>query len=122
MNDQLCTKKSSACVYALGIAGTFLVMAAMVWVMRTYTQTPSLAEVRGAERIKNLSDFHALNSPLISDYDWQDKSKEIVRVPVSRAKELVLDEWQNPGAGRAKLMARATNAFAPAAAPKNPYE
>ena len=45
-----------------------------------------------------------------------------MRVPVERAKELILQEWQNPAAGRSNLVARAAKAFAPAAAAKNPYE
>jgi hypothetical protein len=44
---------------------------------------------------------------------------------VARAKELVLEEWQNPAAARSNLMERAAKAFAPAPKPpekKNEYE
>lgn len=122
MNTEPCGRKTSAGVYALGVAGTFLVMGWLVWLMRGYTQPPALAEVRAAERLKIKAEFLAANAPLLETYDWQDKSKDIIRVPVQRAKELILQEWQNPAAGRSNLVARATKAFAPAAVAKNPYE
>ncbi len=46
-------------------------------------------------------------------------------MPVERAKELVLEEWQNPVAARSNLMERAAKAFAPAPKPpekKSVYE
>jgi hypothetical protein len=109
----------------LAILGTFLVVAFLVHLMRHYTATPSLAEDRGAERMKILADFKAANQPLLEKYDWQDKDRGVVRVPVARAKELVLEEWQNPAAARSNLMDRAAKAFAPAPKPpekKSEYE
>jgi len=125
MNSDTCCKNTRVAGNALAILGTFLVMAVLVALMRHYTATPSLAEDRGAERMKILADFKAANEPLVEKYDWQDKDKGIVRVPVERAKELVLEEWQNPAAARSNLMERAEKAFAPAPKPppvKNPYE
>jgi hypothetical protein len=125
MNPQECRRKTGAAVYVLGIAGTFLIMAFLVSLMRSYTQPPSLTEARAQERLKNLTDFRAANEPLLTQYDWQDQSKGIIRVPVKRAMELVLQEWQNPAAGRSNLLARAAKAFAPppkVAPPKNPFE
>ena len=107
------------------ILGTLLVKAFLVALMRHYTATPSLAEERGAERMKILNEFKAVNEPLVEKYDWQDQAKGIVRVPLVRAKELVLQEWQNPAAAHSNLMARAAEAFAPPPKPppvKNPYE
>jgi hypothetical protein len=125
MNSESCRQKTRIAANVLAILGTFLVMAFLVGLMRHYTATPSLAADRAAERIKILADFKAVNTPLLEKYDWQDKDKGIVRVPVARAKELVLEEWQNPAAARSNLMDRAAKAFAPAPKPpeqKNPYE
>ena len=122
MNPEPCCKKTGAGLYVLGLAGSFLVMAALVWLMRSYTHTAAPSEVRAEERRKNMHDFQALNAPLLKDYAWQDPTKDIVRVPVDRAMELVLAEWQNPVAGRSNLLARAAKAFAPAAVEKNKYE
>ena len=125
MNPESCCQKSRITAYVIGIGGTFLLMAALVCLMRSYTQSPSLAEVRGQERLKILAEFREANDPIVTKYDWQDQGKGIVRVPVERAKELILDEWQNPAVGHSNLMARAAKAFAPApkvVPPKNPYE
>jgi hypothetical protein len=122
MNPESNCKKSCAGVYVLAIAGTFLVMGWVVWLMRTYTQPPSLAEVRGNERRKIRDDLHAANEPVLDTYAWQDAGKEIVRVPVKQAKELILQEWQDPAKGYSLLTNRAAKAFAPAVVAKNPYE
>ncbi len=117
MNSESFSQKTRTIANVLAILGTFLVMAFLVGLMRHYTATPSLTADRAAERMKILSDFKAANAPLLEKYDWQDKDKGIVRVPVERAKELVLEEWQNPAAARSNLMARAARAFAPAPKP-----
>jgi hypothetical protein len=125
MNPESCCQKTRIAANVLAILGTFLVMAFLVALMRHYTAPPSLAADRAAERMKILADFNAVNAPLLEKYDWQDKDKEIVRVPVARAKELVLEEWQNPAAAHSNLMERAAKAFAPAPKPpekKNEYE
>jgi hypothetical protein len=112
MNPESCFQKTRITAYVLGILGTFLVMGFLVVLMRNYTAMPSIAADRGAERMKILADFKAANAPLLEKYDWQDKDKGIVRVPVARAKELVLDEWQNPAAAHSNLVERAAKAFA----------
>jgi hypothetical protein len=122
MNTESNCKKSCAGVYALAAAGTFLVMGSLVWLMRSYTQPPSLAEVRGTERRKIRDDLRALNQPLLDNYAWQDPVKEIVRVPVEQAKDLILQEWQDPAKGYALLTNRAAKAFAPAPPPVNKYK
>jgi Fe2+ transport system protein B len=125
MNPESCCQKTRTAANVMAILGTFLVMAFLVWLMRYYTATPSLSEDRAAERMKILADFKAANAPLLEKYDWQDKDKGIMRVPVARAKELVLEEWQNPAAARSNLMERAAKAFAPTPKPpekKNEYE
>jgi hypothetical protein len=125
MNPEDCRHKTGDAVYVLGIAGTFLIMAFLVSLMRSYTRPPSLSEARAQERLKNLTEFRAANEPLLDQYDWQDQTKHIIRVPVGQAIDLVLQEWQDPAAGRSNLLARAAKAFAPppkVAPPKNPFE
>jgi hypothetical protein len=125
MNSESCSQKSRCGAYVLGLLGTFLVMALLVWFMRTYTQAPPLTESRAAERRQILLDFKAANEPLLDKYDWQDQAKGFVHIPIDRAKELILEEWQDPAAGRSNLMARAAKEFAPAPKvppKKNEYE
>jgi len=128
MNSETCPPSqtcSRTAASAVAILGTLLVMAVLVALMRHYTGTPALSADRAAERMKILADFNAVNQPLLEKYDWQDKDKGIIRVPVARAKELLLEEWQNPAAARSNLMERAAKAFAlPPKVPekKNEYE
>jgi len=118
MNSESCCTKTRASVYVIGVAATFLLVAGLVGLMRHYTQTPPLGQARMQERLKNLSEFRAANAVILDKYDWQDKGKDIVRLPIERAKELTLQEWQNPAAARSNLLARAAKAFA--VAPKAP--
>ena len=125
MNSESRRQTTQVTANVLGILGTFLVMAFLVGLMRHYTAIPSLSEDRAAERMKILADFNAVNAPLLEKYDWQDQAKGIVRVPLARAKELVLEEWKNPSAAHSNLMARAARAFAPPPKPaevKSVYE
>ena len=122
MNTESNRQKCRAGLSVLGVAGSFLVMAWLVWLMRDYTQPPAPAQARAQERLKIKAEFDAANAPLLAGYDWADKPKGIVRIPVERAKELIVGEWQNPAAGRSNLLARAAKAFEPAAPAVNPYE
>jgi hypothetical protein len=113
MNSQSCRQKTTVGAYVTGFLGTFLIIALLVWLMQSYTQAPSISATRAAERMQILSDFKAANAPLLEKYDWADQPKGFVRVPIERAKELVLAEWQDPVAARSNLMARAAIEFAP---------
>jgi hypothetical protein len=122
MKNDNCCATTRCSIYVIGVLGSLLVIAIMVGVMHRYAPTAPLTAVRVAERVKNLKDVRDASAPVLVTYDWQDKTKDIVRVPISRAKDLVLQEWQNPAAARSNLMARATKAFAVAPPPPNPYE
>jgi hypothetical protein len=125
MNPETSSQNCRTAANTAAILGTLVVIGLLVALMRHYTEAPSLSADRAAERMKILADFTAVNQAITEKYDWQDKDKGIVRVPLSRAKELVLEEWQNPAAARSNLMARAAKAFAPAPKappPKNEYE
>jgi hypothetical protein len=125
MNSDTYRQKTRAGAYVLAILGTFLLVGLLVWLMHSYTEAPSPFAARSAERMQIMAEFKAANAPLLEKYDWQDQAKGFVRVPVERAKELILDEWRDPAAGRSNLMARAAREFAPAPKPpekKNEYE
>ena len=125
MNSESYCQKTRVGAYVAGFLGTFLIVALLVHLMQFYTQAPSIAATRAAERMQIMTDFKAVNGPLIEKYDWQDQAKGFVRVPIERAKELILQEWQDPVAARSNLMARAAKEFAvppKAPPPKNVYE
>jgi len=119
-------------IYVVAILGCFLIVAGLIWATRHYTQPEPLGEARVQERRKNLAEVRQAETKQLTEYDWQDKSREIVRLPVitpdgrpGRAIELTAQEWQNPAAARAELISRVTRATAPAPKPPekpNQYE
>jgi hypothetical protein len=125
MNVESYSQKTRLSAYVAGLLGAFLIVALLVLLMKSYAEPPSISATRAAERMKILTEFKAANAPLVENYDWSDQTKGFVRVPIERAKELVLEESQDPVAARSNLMARAAKLFAPAPKPpevKNKYE
>jgi hypothetical protein len=107
--------------YAVGIFGTFLIVALLVLAMRHYTRPESVGASRVEERHRFLQDQRAADAKAINEYDWTDKEKGIVRLPVQRAMELTLREWQNPATARSNLISRVEKATAaPPKAPEKP--
>jgi len=114
-----------ATAYAIGIVGTFLIVALLVLAMQHYTQPAPVGANRVEERYNILQDQRAADAKALNEYDWQDKDKGVVRLPVQRAVELTLQEWQNPAAARSNLISRMEKATAvppPPPAKPNPYE
>jgi hypothetical protein len=127
MNSDSCSQKTGLGAYVLGLLGAFLIVALLVRLMQSYTQSPSISATRAAERMQILAEFKTANAPYLDEnkYDWQDQAKGFVRIPIERAKELVLEEWQDPLTARSNLMARAAKQFALPPKPpekKNEYE
>ena len=116
--ESCCAGKGRCVAYVIAILGTLLLMAALVLLMRHYTQPAPLGTDRALERIKNLKEMRAANEEALNNYAWQDQAKGLVRLPVARAMEITLQEWQNPAAARSNLIARMEKATAPA--PKAP--
>lgn len=108
-------------VYAIGILGTFLIVALLVLAMQHYTRPAPVGANRVEERHKFLRDQRAADAKALSEYDWVDRDKGIVRLPVQRALELTLQEWQHPAAARSNLISRVDKATAaPPKAPEKP--
>ncbi len=111
--------------YLAAIVGAFLIVAALVWAMRHYTQPPPLGQDRVAVRKKALAELRQTEASELGSYGWVDQAKGVVRLPISEAMKLALREWQNPAAARSNLIARVEKATAapppPKAAP-NPFE
>ena len=114
-NEETCcgSKCAGRAAYFLGILGALLLMVAFVGVMVHYTTPPPLGADRAAERTKNLVELNSANAQLLNTLDWQDKPKELVRLPIKDAMALTVKEWQNPAAARAKLIERSDKAAAP---------
>jgi len=109
--------------YALAIVGTFLIVAALVSVMRRHSQPPPIDAKRIAERAKALAELRQAEAVALSTAEWIDQAKGIVRLPITNAMEMVLKEWQNPAAAKSKLVARVEKAtFVPPPPPQKPSE
>ncbi len=79
------------CAYTVALLGTFLIVAALVWVMVVYTRPAPLGEDRAPLRRKNLKDLRDANADVLNtpNYVWQDQAKGVVRLPINDAMELV---------------------------------
>ena len=78
-----------------------------------------VAQERVDLRRKALAEVNAANAVILNNYAEVDKAKGLWRVPIARALEVTLQEWQDPAAARSNLIARAEKA---AAAPPKPPE
>jgi hypothetical protein len=86
------------------------------------TRPEDLAAARTRERLQFREEVRAADAQALSRYAWQDQAKGLVRIPIERAMELVIREWQDPAAARSNLIARVEVATAPPPEPENPYE
>ena len=120
--------KRSSFGLIIAVAGTFLIVAVLVYVMREYTKPPPLDQARIQERKKSLAEIRAGNAEALENYAWLDQGKGQIRLPITNAMLLTIREYQNPAAARSNLAARADKAFAPPPPPpkepekKNPFE
>lgn len=131
MNQEHQTSEQGGCcgggvrlgTYILGGLGAFLVIAAMVGVVRHFTQPAPIGVEKTALREKNLRDIRSAGVEQLGNYGVMDAAKGIVRIPIADAMKLVEKEFKDPAAGRAGLLARAEKAFAvPPKAPEKPSQ
>jgi hypothetical protein len=122
MNSE--TRESRAWLaWAIGILGTFLIVAALVWAMRQYANTGPVLDDRVAVRTKALAELRAAEAEALATPAWIDQAKGIVRLPIAHAVQMVERGWQNPAAARSNLLERLAKATAvPSAAPQKPSE
>ena len=118
------TREPTTWVYGIGILGSFLIVAALVWAMRHYTQPAPLGEDRAAVRAKALAELRAAESEALRTPAWMDAAKGVVRLPMQQAMTMVERDWgQNPAAARSNLIARVEKATAlPPKAPEKPSQ
>src|SRR2546427_506054 len=103
----------------VAVAGTFLIVAGLVYIMRQYTQPAPLGETRIQDGKSSLAKTKAANAEPLKNYGWQDQAKGLVRLKIAEAMRLPVQEYQNPAAARSNLAARADKAYAaPPPAPK----
>jgi hypothetical protein len=99
-------------VFVIFITAAFLAMPWLIYRERHKTHAQPLGYERAQERSKALAEVLATADSL-EKYDWRNKDQGIVRIPLKRAKELTVQEGQNPAAARKERLALAAKAFAP---------
>lgn len=120
-----CCGSARTTAWVLGTLGTLSIMILLVWAMVRATRPEDIAAARALERARFLQEIRQAEALATTTYAWQDQAKGFVRVPVSRARELVLQEWQQPAVARSNLIARvekATEIPPPPPAAPNVYE
>ena len=113
------SSKTSGLAYAIAILGTFLILYGLVRVMQHYTRPAPPTQARALERRSFLKELKAADQDALTTYGEVSMVKGLYRVPIKRAEEIVLKEWQNPAAARSNLVARADKLAAKEA---NPFE
>jgi len=114
--------KTGTGAYVLAAIGALLIMAALVALTRQFTAPAPLGADRAAERKKALAELRGEEHTAMTTYGWQDKTRDIVRLPVARAIELTL-QTADAAALRKDRMARLEKATAaPPKAPEQPSQ
>ena len=55
---------------------------------------PTVDEQTAEVRLKNLAELNAENQKFLTQYHWVDKSKGVVGIPIDRAMDLVVAQFQ----------------------------
>jgi len=110
-------------IYAVAILAVLLIGYILMHAMRAYVATPAVNEKRAADRAAGLAEVRAAaEKELRGDPVYINKNNGVVRLPIDRAIQLVIENGKNPSAFRTNLLARTEQAFkvpppAPAAPP-----
>lgn len=113
--------KTGLGLYVIAALGALLIMVILVGLVRRYTTPAPLGAARAAERKQALIDLRGAEHKQITEIDWQDKTKNLVRLPVQTAMDLTVERMKDAEAFRKDLIARVQKATAaPPAAPAAP--
>ena len=121
MNETPSEKKVIG-LYVIAIVGAFLIMVALVTVIKKYSKPAELNAARAEERRQALAQIRNENSDALQNYAWQNQQKGIVRLPIDQAMKLTLQEWKNPAAARSNLAFRADESVKKAPEKPSQYE
>ncbi|MDA7915821.1 hypothetical protein N9B94_01145 [Verrucomicrobia bacterium] len=111
--SQDCCKKTGIGMYTIAFIGSFLVVMGLVYGMLSAARPQEIGIARSEERAKNLVEVRQAEADVMDSYGWVDQNKGLVRLPIDKAMELTIQEWQDPAKGRAALLGRVKTAAAP---------
>jgi hypothetical protein len=104
--------------YFIGALAVFCLVIGMIRITYRSTRPPDVDHARFEERRKNLADLRAQTQQQLEHYRWINPVTQQVGLPLDRAIELVVQEWQDPITGRSNLLARSKAAHAATTTPK----
>ncbi|HEX3625205.1 MAG TPA: hypothetical protein VH280_07260 [Verrucomicrobiae bacterium] len=110
---------------AVGYIFGSLIILALVGVVELTISVPAIDAGHATTISSALSEIRTNENVSLNNVGWVDRSRGIVRLPISTAEQLAAQEWSNPAQARADLITRAKRASAPApkpAATANPFE
>lgn len=122
-NDRPCCDWGRFTVYAITILATLLIGWALVRAMKSYLPTAPVAANRAKERYAASAELRQkAEADLGGNYAIINAHNQTVRLPVSRAMEVITAEAKNPD-WRAKFLARVEKASTPPPkAPEKPSQ
>ena len=109
-------------VYIVAILAVLLIGYILMHAMRAYVATPGVNAKRAEERAAGRAEVQAAaEKELRGDAAYLIKHNGIVRLPIDRAMQLVIENGKDQASFRSNLLARTEKAFKPApAAPAAP--
>ncbi|MBN2505535.1 MAG: hypothetical protein JXQ71_02455 [Verrucomicrobia bacterium] len=81
--------------------------------MEHCTRPRPVDDARIAERRQTLLEVQAAEHAVLTRYDWIDRPRGIVRLPIARAMELARIEFRDAAATRSNLLKRLEQVMAP---------
>ncbi len=97
---------------ALGLILVSAIFAVLTLAVKLSVQAPLVTADRDAERTKALAEITTTETAALSQPAWIDQAKGVVRLPIETAQKLAAQQWVNPAAARAELIARQEKASA----------
>jgi len=109
MNPQTANRASAA---TIGVIIVSVIFAVIVVALKLTLFVPAIDADRAAERVKAFHEMNVAEEKTLSAAGWIDQSRGTVRLPVESAIQLAAQQWRNPAAARAELIARQEKASA----------
>lgn len=116
------TSIERSAAWFISIAGSFLILGGLAWLLIVRTTPPGIDEVRAGERRAALAEVRGADQKALTTAAVLDAGKGFHRIPIDSAMDLMLAKWQDPAAGRSDLLRRIEVSTAKPPPPVNPYE
>ncbi len=109
-----CCDYAKVAIYSVAILCVLLIGYMMIHAMRRYARSPQVTANRAAERAAARAEImQKSQAELHGDYVVLNKNNGVVRLPIDRAMEMVIQGGQNPAGFRSNLLARVESATKP---------